>query len=90
VKRCPNCIDGRWETECCNGSGGCDCQGKPLDMGPCNVCGGTGKLPDDDSQVNYQANLEKIRGLCFIGSGPTRGMWAGQGERGQLPFTPKD
>lgn len=72
---------GRWETECCNGSGGCDCGGQVLDMGNCNVCGGSGmRKPDAD----VMANVNAIRGLCYIGAGPQEerpGM-----ERGYLPF----
>lgn len=70
---CTACIDGRWETECCNGSGGCDCGGQVLDMGPCNVCDGTSlRHPDAD----VRANLRKIAGACFIGAGPRYG-WEG-------------
>jgi hypothetical protein len=77
--RCRNCIDGRWETECCGGFGGCDCLGQPIDMGPCNVCGGTGwHAPDADTR----ANLRQIEGQCFIGNGPTSGYWADHGARG--------
>lgn len=73
--RCRNCYNGRWEVECCNGAGGCDCHGKPVDMGICNVCGGTGwHRPDADTR----ANLRKIQGRCFVGSGPTSGYWAGK------------
>jgi len=78
---CPGCNGaGRWETECCNGSGGCTCQGEPVDMGPCNVCGGSGEVPKG-KPINIKANLEAIRGFCFIGSGPSTGIWAGQGAR---------
>ena len=70
---CRHCIDGRWETECCSGADGCDCHGDVIDMGRCNVCGGTGyHSPDADTR----ANIRTIEGQCFIGSGPTRGPWA--------------
>lgn len=65
--RCRNCYGGRWEVECCNGSGGCSCRGQPVDMGACNVCGGSGwHRPDADTR----ANIRSIRGLSYIGSGP--------------------
>lgn len=64
---CDCCYGGRWETECCNGAGGCSCNGQVIDMGPCNVCRGTGwKRPDADTN----ANIRVISGLCYIGSGP--------------------
>lgn len=67
--RCRNCIGGRWETECCNGSGGCSCRGQRIDMGPCNVCHGAGwHRPEADTR----ANIRTIEGLCYIGSGPRR------------------
>lgn len=73
--KCRNCYGGRWETECCSGAGGCDCRGQPIDMGPCNVCNGTGwHRPDADTR----ANIRTIEGRCFIGSGPTSGFWAGR------------
>lgn len=71
---CTACIGGRWETECCNGSGGCSCGGQPIDMGACNVCGGSGYRALD---ADVMANVKAIRGLCFIGSGPTDGSWDG-------------
>lgn len=75
--RCEMCENGIWYTECCNGSGGCDCMGQPVAMGQCNVCGGTGwRRPD----ANKRANSDSIRrsGRCFAGSGPTSGYWAGK------------
>jgi hypothetical protein len=73
--RCRNCIGGRWETECCNGANGCDCQGQVIDMGTCRVCGGSGfRRPD----ANTRANIQSIEGRCFIGHGPTSGYWAGK------------
>lgn len=72
---------GRWETECCNGSGGCDCGGSVLDMGACNVCRGSGmRTPDAD----VMANVNAIRGLCYIGAGPREDR--GDMARGYLPF----
>jgi hypothetical protein len=75
LEPCRQCFGGRWETECCNGADGCDCRGQVIDMGPCNVCRGTGwHRPDADRR----ANLRTIQGRCFIGAGPTRGYWAGK------------
>ena len=72
---------GRWETECCNGSDGCTCRGEVLDMmGACRACGGSGIYsgsgPNDGS-----ANRDAIRGLHFIGSGPTgmHDIWPNRG-----------
>ncbi len=69
---------GHWEAECCNGSGGCSCQGQPVNMGVCNVCGGTGKRHIDADRM---ANVKDLKGCCFIGSGPTTGYWATKGKR---------
>ena len=70
---CEQCHNGRWETECCSGANGCDCRGERVDMGACNVCGGTGMRRPD---ANTRANIEAIQGRCFIGRGPTSGYWA--------------
>jgi len=72
---CEMCENGVWWTECCSGAGGCSCHGQPVEMGICNVCGGTG-LRDKD--VNLQANSDMIRqgGFCFVGSGPRSGYWS--------------
>lgn len=76
---CPACGGrGQWETECCNGSGGCDCRGQPVAMGACLVCQGSGQMPKDAPREQLQANLNSIRGRCFIGNGPTTGFWAGR------------
>ena len=81
MKICPGCGGtGRWETECCNGAGGCSCKGLPVDMGTCNVCGGSGHV--DPNNYDSNANRRQIEGLCFIGSGPSTGLWAGMGRRG--------
>lgn len=72
--RCRNCINGRWETECCNGANGCDCRGQVIDMGTCRVCGGSGW---HGSEADTRANRRSIEGRCFAGSGPTSGYWAG-------------
>jgi hypothetical protein len=78
---CPGCGGrGHWETECCSGAGGCDCRGQVIDMGPCNVCGGSGYVAIGHHDKN--ANRRAIEGLCFIGSGPSSGLWAGMGARG--------
>ncbi len=66
---CECCNGGHWETECCNGSGGCSCGGQRIDMGPCHVCRGLAyRRPD----ANLNANINTIQGLCYIGSGPVR------------------
>jgi len=71
--RCEMCENGEWWAECCNGADGCDCHGRPVNMGRCNVCNGTGwRRPDADKM----ANVNTIRGRCFVRSGPTGGYWA--------------
>jgi hypothetical protein len=70
MQRCECCDNGQWWTECCNGAGGCDCRGQPIQMGACNVCGGTGWCRVD---ADTRANLRTIEGMCFIGSGPKAG-----------------
>jgi hypothetical protein len=81
--RCPSCLgSGEWETACCNGAGGCDCRGELVPMGTCNVCQGCGRVPADISKEQLRANVRSIQGLCFIGRGPTSGMWATMGTRG--------
>lgn len=80
---CPGCNGaGHWEAACCNGAGGCDCRGQVIDMGPCNVCGGAGTIPEDAPEEQRRANLNAIAGQCFIGRGPTSGYWANRGARG--------
>ena len=82
---CPSCYGtGEWEAECCNGSGGCDCRGQRVPMGTCNVCCGTGEVPEDITEEQRLANCRAISGLSFIGNGPTRGLWADMGKRGGL------
>lgn len=73
--KCECCDNGQWFAECCNGTGGCDCHGQPVNMGKCHVCNGTGWRKKD---ANLKANTESIRGRCFIGSGPRTGYWAGK------------
>ena len=74
MERCPSCHGrGEWETECCNGSGGCDCRGQVVPMGRCNVCHGEGQIRSDHQGVNLNANCDSIRGLCYIGRGPRYG-----------------
>jgi hypothetical protein len=76
-KECPSCYgEGRWETECCSGASGCSCGGGMVDMGTCNVCGGSGYVVD--GQYNASANVDFIMkaGACFAGSGPSSGYWA--------------
>lgn len=77
---CPGCRgEGRWEAECCNGSGGCSCRGEPIDMGKCNVCGGSGYVAEGEFDKN--ANVDTIRGLHFLGTGPnhSHGLWPNRG-----------
>ena len=73
--KCRNCTNGKWSVECCSGANGCDCYGQEVDMGTCNVCGGTGWHGPD---ANIRANIQAIKGRLFIGSGPTSGYWAGR------------
>jgi hypothetical protein len=78
-KRCPNCGgQGCWQTECCDGSDGCSCRGGLVDMGTCNCCGGTGIV---DESYDKDANVRSLQGVCFAGSGPSVGYWAGRGKR---------
>ena len=74
--RCEHCDgDGEWWSECCSGAGGCDCHGRQINMGRCQVCGGTGyRRPE----ANRDANRRMIQGQCFIGSGPSSGYWRGK------------
>jgi hypothetical protein len=77
--KCPSCYgEGRWDTECCNGAGGCSCGGGLVDMGPCHVCGGRGQVLE--GHYNPRANSDFIMrsGACFAGSGPSSGYWAGK------------
>ena len=80
---CEACLGhGEWEVECCNGSGGCSCQGQTVYMGKCLVCHGTGmRSPNAD----VAANRKSITGYCFIGTGPTSGIWAGKPAMGKKP-----
>ncbi len=81
---CPSCCgSGEWKTECCNGSGGCSCHGRPVPMGRCNVCHGSGKVPEDITQEQRMANCRAIAGLHFIGSGP-HGMYSIWPNRGNF------
>lgn len=59
--------EGSWESECCNGASGCDCGGRPVFMGMCLVCEGTGYMTDES---DVRANIKSIQGLCYLGSGP--------------------
>ncbi len=74
--RCPGCCGtGEWETECCNGAGGCSCKGERIPMGRCNVCAGAGYVSKDITKEQRMANCRAIQGLHFIGSGPN-GMYS--------------
>lgn len=79
---CPNCGGscpekvcsacggfGNWSAECCSGARGCSCCGKVVEMGRCNVCGGSGRHCD---RADKQANMKAIAGMQYLGSGPTR------------------
>lgn len=80
---CPGCNgDGTWETECCDGSGGCSCRGQRINMGTCGVCGGSGDAPEN---ADPMANVKAITGYCFIGTGPTSGYWADASAMGKRP-----
>lgn len=66
---------GRLMTECCNGSSGCSCGGREVDMGPCLVCHGTGWHRVD---ADTRANLNHVRAMAqmgrgYVGSGPSWG-----------------
>lgn len=77
MENCPSCNGrGEWECECCSGANGCDCHGELVQMGCCNVCKGEGKIRVDREGINLSANCEAIAGRCFLGSGPTSGIWA--------------
>lgn len=80
--KCPNCYgSGRFETECCNGAGGCSCRGDVVDMGKCRVCDGSGRVID--GEYDSRANLRIIQGLHFIGSGPSGmyNLWSNRGNK---------
>ena len=64
-----HCDGGRWSAECCNGARGCSCQGRPVDMGTCQICDGSGWHTRD---ADMNANLRKIQGLPYLGSGPQK------------------
>mgnify|MGYP001611626750 FL=1 len=77
---CPYCNgDGRFLTECCDGSGGCDCRGEIVDLGNWRVCVGSGQVVE--GQYDKQANRRVIQGLHFIGSGPSSmySIWPNRG-----------
>lgn len=79
---CPSCYGtGEWETECCNGAGGCSCRGQVVPMGRCNVCNGSGKVPANVTPEQLKANCRAIAGLHFIGSGSrdTHSIWPNRG-----------
>lgn len=72
---------GIFETECCNGSGGCSCRGEVVNMGSCRECGGQGEI---EVGTYRGANLDAIRGLHFIGTGSagTERLWPNRGGYG--------
>lgn len=57
VKACEN---GEVWTECCNGSGGCSCEGKQVFFGKCAACNGAGQRLATRN-VDAQVNLNAIR-----------------------------
>ena len=69
---CPSC-DGKgfWYSECCDGSQCCSCNGQPVPMGKCLVCGGTGIVVE--GQYNPKANSDSLKGLLYLGFSPLRG-----------------
>lgn len=78
TERCRACNgDGRFLTECW--SGGCSCRGGVVDMGNCRVCGGSGWV--DPRVCDMDANRRVIRGLHFIGTGPSgmHDIWPNRG-----------
>lgn len=86
---CPSCNgSGQWETECCSGAGGCSCRGGVVQMGICNVCLGAGEIPENASEEQRMANVHSIAGACFIGSGPSTGIWATMGKRLNRDLSP--
>ena len=61
LQQCCSCENGELWIECCNGSGGCDCQGQQVYLGSCRVCHGRGwKRPDADDR----ANLDTMRSMA--------------------------
>lgn len=74
--------DGRLLTECCDGSGGCSCRGRVMDLGSCRECGGCGEIEEG---TYSRRNLDAIRGLHFIGTGPNamHDIWPNRGGYGQ-------
>jgi len=75
MEPCEMCLgSGQLWTECCNGSGGCDCHGQQVFMGPCLECGGRGEIPEG-SAVPYAQSATKayMQSVCptgYVGSGP--------------------
>lgn len=69
VETCKACGGaGRLEFECCDGSYGCSCRGRPVDMGDCGVCAGTGEV--EEGAQDPQATIDLVKGRPFLGSGP--------------------
>lgn len=80
---CPGCLGrGDWFSECCDGSGGCSCGGRVVPMGTCLICRGTGKVVG--GEYDEMANVKSITGLCFLGTGPRSGIFAGASARGMV------
>lgn len=79
METCRGCGgQGTWAVECCNGSGGCSCRGREVDMGTCRECGGSGQI---EAGSYSRRNLAAIRGLHFIGTGPSsmHDVWPNRG-----------
>lgn len=80
TETCRGCNgSGRLETECCSGAGGCDCRGQIVDLGDCRACGGSGEI--EEGTYDREANLSVVRGLHFVGSGPSyaHDVWPNRG-----------
>lgn len=78
---------GEFISECCDGSGGCSCRGREVNMGPCRECGGNGYI---EAGTYSGANRAAIRGLHFLGTGPDglHDLWPNRG--GYAPASAKD
>lgn len=64
--QCDSCESGEVWTECCNGSSGCECQGRQVFFGVCQVCEGTMlRSPSADTQ----ANIKAIRHMATLTGG---------------------
>lgn len=62
------CENGEVWTECCNGSGGCACEGKQVFFGKCRVCDGAGTLAGA-IDIDTRSNLRAIQFAAEVGGG---------------------